>query len=113
MPTPNSGADSRGKSYLARLLASLQVDVSNSARDTVPTGIHIWGEPLPLAQGGFWLVIDTEGTDRGSDALMAQLTGVMAVTESPRPSDLLALKYDGGKQRRRIQRLQQKLRSKR
>ncbi len=57
------------KSNLARVLAALQVDVSDSAHTPVTAGIHVWCEPIPLAQRGFWVVLDTEGVERGSDAL--------------------------------------------
>jgi hypothetical protein len=60
-----------------------------------------------------WLLIDTEGVDARHQRAEANRlrSHVYELTLTVRP--VLALKDDGGKQRRRIQRLQQKLRNKR
>ena len=45
----------------------------------ITTGVQFWGEAIPRVGGGKWMVIDTEGTDQGSDVLTGQLTAVFVV----------------------------------
>ncbi len=92
-----AGKARKGKSTLARLLvlllmrlappgtytateiaavaASAMFAVGHQLNTVVTAGIDFWGEPIPRADGnGYWVVIDTEGTERGDDQLTAHLT---------------------------------------
>lgn len=63
-------------------------------RRTVTSGVWIWGEAIPIPReegGGFLVIIDTEGTERGNDTTTAQLTAISCFL-----SGNLMLHVDGG-----------------